>query len=55
MEFERVTLDVEGAVAILSFNHPETLNALSAGMFKGINDALDAVAVARKRRFCAVQ
>jgi 2-(1,2-epoxy-1,2-dihydrophenyl)acetyl-CoA isomerase len=54
MEFERVTLDVEGAVAVLSFNHPETLNALSAGMFKGLNDALDAVAASDTRIRCLV-
>jgi 2-(1,2-epoxy-1,2-dihydrophenyl)acetyl-CoA isomerase len=54
MEFERVTLDVEGAVAILSFNHPETLNALSAGMFKGLNDALDAVVASSAPVRCLV-
>jgi 2-(1,2-epoxy-1,2-dihydrophenyl)acetyl-CoA isomerase len=46
MEFERVILEIEGTVAVLSLNHPEVLNALSPEMFKGLNDALDALAAA---------
>ena len=44
MEFERARLDREGAVAILSMNHPEVLNAVSPEMLKGLTDALDALA-----------
>ena len=44
MEFERARLDLEGAVAILSINHPEVLNAVSAEMLKGMTDALDSLA-----------
>ena len=43
MQFERATLEVDGAVAILSMNHPEVLNALSAEMLKGMTEALDAL------------
>jgi len=44
MEFERINVEVDGAVAVLSLNHPEVLNALSLDMLKGFNDALDALA-----------
>ena len=44
MEFERASLEIDGALAILSMNHPEVLNALSDEMLKGMSDALDALA-----------
>jgi 2-(1,2-epoxy-1,2-dihydrophenyl)acetyl-CoA isomerase len=44
MEFERASLEIDGALAILSLNHPEVLNALSDEMLKGMSDALDAIA-----------
>ncbi|HUI11857.1 MAG TPA: enoyl-CoA hydratase/isomerase [Xanthobacteraceae bacterium] len=44
MEFARASLEIDGAVAILSMNHPEVLNALSEEMLKGMSDALDALA-----------
>src|SRR5271169_5221108 len=44
MEFERASLEIDGALAILSLNHPEVLNALSDEMLRGMSDALDALA-----------
>ena len=41
MEFERASLERDGAVAILRMNDPDVLNALSAEMLKGMTDALD--------------
>jgi 2-(1,2-epoxy-1,2-dihydrophenyl)acetyl-CoA isomerase len=54
MEFERASLEIEGAVAILRMNHPEVLNALSAEMLKGMTDALNALAAAPTRTRCLV-
>jgi len=54
MEFERARLDREGAVAILSMNHPEVLNAVSPEMLKGLTDALDALADSSERTRCLV-
>jgi 2-(1,2-epoxy-1,2-dihydrophenyl)acetyl-CoA isomerase len=52
MQFERATLELDGAVAILSMNHPEVLNAVSAEMLKGMTDALDALAGSAARPRC---
>jgi 2-(1,2-epoxy-1,2-dihydrophenyl)acetyl-CoA isomerase len=54
MEFERALLDRVGAVAILSMNHPEVLNAVSPEMLKGMTDALDALADSSERTRCLV-
>jgi 2-(1,2-epoxy-1,2-dihydrophenyl)acetyl-CoA isomerase len=54
MEFERASLELDGGVAILSMNHPEVLNALSAEMLKGMTDALDALAASNARTRCLV-
>lgn len=43
-EFERVTLDVEDSLAILSFNRPKALNALSPSMIHEARAALDLLA-----------
>jgi 2-(1,2-epoxy-1,2-dihydrophenyl)acetyl-CoA isomerase len=43
MEFERVKLDIEGSVGILTLNHPEVMNAVSAEMLGGLMKAMDAV------------
>lgn len=43
MEFNRVSVDVENSVAILTLNHPEVLNAISLEMLEGFADALDHV------------
>ncbi len=54
MEFERATLELDGAVAILSMNHPDVLNAVSAEMIKGMTAALETVAAADTRIRCLV-
>jgi 2-(1,2-epoxy-1,2-dihydrophenyl)acetyl-CoA isomerase len=54
MQFERASLELDGAVAILRMNHPEVLNAVSAEMLKGMTDALDALAGATARTRCLV-
>src|SRR5258708_5207137 len=43
MEFERVKLDLEGPVGIVTLNHPEVMNAVSAEMLSGLMKALDHV------------
>ncbi len=37
---ERITLDFDGKVALLKFNHPEVLNAIGAQMLEDLNEAL---------------
>ena len=44
MEFNRVILDVDGAVATVRLNHPEVLNAVSPELIGGLQEALDAIA-----------
>src|ERR1700683_352276 len=40
MEFERAKLDIEGSVGILTLNHPQVLNAVSAETLGGLADAI---------------
>ncbi|MDR3421591.1 MAG: enoyl-CoA hydratase/isomerase [Xanthobacteraceae bacterium] len=54
MEFERTRLERDGAVAILSMNDPDVLNAVSPDMLKGLNAALDALAAADAPPRCLV-
>jgi 2-(1,2-epoxy-1,2-dihydrophenyl)acetyl-CoA isomerase len=54
MEFERVRLERDGAVAILSMTDPDVLNAVSPDMLKGLNAALDALAAADAPPRCLV-
>jgi len=54
MEFERASLERDGAVAILRMNHPDVLNALSAEMLKGMTDALDALGASETQTRCLV-
>jgi len=54
MEFERVRLERDGAVAILSMNHPDVLNAVSTEMLKDLTAALDALAAADAPPRCLV-
>ncbi len=54
MEFQRASLEVDGAVAVLSMNHQEVLNALSGEMLQGMTDALDALARSSSRVRCLV-
>ena len=43
MEFETLTLAVEGPVALLTVNRPDKLNALNARTFEELSKALDAL------------
>jgi 2-(1,2-epoxy-1,2-dihydrophenyl)acetyl-CoA isomerase len=43
MEFERVKLDLDGNVGILTLNHPEVMNAVSSEMLVGLMRALDEI------------
>jgi 2-(1,2-epoxy-1,2-dihydrophenyl)acetyl-CoA isomerase len=54
MEFERARLERDGAVAILSMNHPDVLNAVSTEMLKDLTAALDALAAADAPPRCLV-
>ncbi|MGB7099662.1 MAG: enoyl-CoA hydratase/isomerase [Xanthobacteraceae bacterium] len=54
MEFERANLEHDGAVAVLTMNHPEVMNAVSAEMLKGLTDALDALTASGTRTRCLV-
>lgn len=54
MEFERATLELDGAVAILCMNHPEVMNAVSPEMLQGMAGALDAVAQSNERIRCLI-
>ena len=40
MDFERVKVDVHGAVGVLTLNHPEVMNAVSPEMLKGLTGAM---------------
>jgi 2-(1,2-epoxy-1,2-dihydrophenyl)acetyl-CoA isomerase len=54
MEFERASLELDGAVAVLRMNHPDVLNAVSPEMLKGMTDALDALAGSTAKTRCLV-
>ena len=43
MDFNRVRLDFEDSVAVLTLNHPEVLNAIGPDMQDGLTDALAAL------------
>ncbi len=43
MEFSRVTLDIDDAIATVTLNHPEVLNATSPEMLQGLGAALDVI------------
>jgi 2-(1,2-epoxy-1,2-dihydrophenyl)acetyl-CoA isomerase len=47
MSYERVTLEFDGDVAVLTLNHPETRNALSWALASEFSDALDHLGKAR--------
>lgn len=40
-EFEKVRLEVRGAVGIVTLNDPDTLNSVGSSMLRGLNAALD--------------
>ena len=41
MDFNRVKIDMEDTVAVLSLNHPEVMNAISIDMLEGLGEAMD--------------
>jgi 2-(1,2-epoxy-1,2-dihydrophenyl)acetyl-CoA isomerase len=43
MQFNHVTLEFDGAVAILKLDHQEVMNAVSLDMLGGLAEALDAI------------
>jgi 2-(1,2-epoxy-1,2-dihydrophenyl)acetyl-CoA isomerase len=43
MEFERVKLEIDSGVGVLTLNHPEVMNAVSGEMLGGLMRALDEV------------
>ena len=43
MAYEKLTLDIADTIATLTFNDPDTLNAVSGAMLKSLDLALDAV------------
>jgi 2-(1,2-epoxy-1,2-dihydrophenyl)acetyl-CoA isomerase len=43
MDFNRVTLDHDNGVAVVTLNHPEVMNALSLEMLEGLGEAMDFV------------
>ena len=40
MELNRIRLDFEDPVAVLTFNHPEVLNAIGPDMMEGLGEAM---------------
>ena len=44
MDFDKVTLDIDGAVAVLTLNDPEKLNAIDTAMLTGLREAIDRIA-----------
>src|SRR6266404_8349027 len=54
MEFERARLDIQGNVGIVTLNHPEVMNAVSAEMLGGLMKALDEVENPKRGVRCLV-
>jgi 2-(1,2-epoxy-1,2-dihydrophenyl)acetyl-CoA isomerase len=54
MEFERVKLDIQDSVAVLTLNHPEVMNAVSQEMLGGLMKAIDHVEHPKNGARCLV-
>ncbi len=54
MQFNHVTLDFDGAVAILKLDHQEVMNAVSIDMLHALGEALDAIDEKRAEVRCLV-
>jgi 2-(1,2-epoxy-1,2-dihydrophenyl)acetyl-CoA isomerase len=54
MPLHHVVLDVSGAVATITLDHQEVMNALSADMLKSLADALDMVALRKDEVRCVM-
>jgi 2-(1,2-epoxy-1,2-dihydrophenyl)acetyl-CoA isomerase len=54
MQFKHVTLEFDGAVAVLKLDHQEVMNAVSLDMLGGLAEALDAIEDKRDEVRCLV-
>jgi 2-(1,2-epoxy-1,2-dihydrophenyl)acetyl-CoA isomerase len=54
MQFKHVTLEIEGAVAVIRLDHQEVMNAVSIDMLGGLGQALDAIEDRRAEVRCVV-
>ena len=54
MQFKHVTLDFDGAVAILKLDHQEVMNAVSVDMLGGLTEALEEIDEPRAEVRCVV-
>ena len=54
MQFKHVTLDIDGSVAVLKFDHQEVMNAVSMDLLGGLSEALDAIEDKRDEVRCVV-
>ena len=54
MEFEQAKLDLDGAVGILTMNHPEVMNAVSPQMIRGLMAAVHEAEKPQHRLRCIV-
>lgn len=54
MQFKHATLDFDGAVAILTLDHQEVMNAVSVDMLGGLTEALDEIDARRAEVRCVV-
>jgi 2-(1,2-epoxy-1,2-dihydrophenyl)acetyl-CoA isomerase len=54
MQFPHVTLEFDGPVAILKFDHQEVMNAVSMDMLDGLAGALDAIDDRRSEVRCLI-
>ena len=54
MQFKHVTLEFDGAVAVLKLDHQEVMNAVSIDMLGGLAEAVDAVEEKRDEVRCLV-
>jgi 2-(1,2-epoxy-1,2-dihydrophenyl)acetyl-CoA isomerase len=54
MQFRHVTLEFDGQIAVLKFDHPEVMNAVSMDMLGGLGEALDAIEDRRSEVRCLV-
>ena len=54
MQFKHVTLDIDGSVAVLKFDHQEVMNAISMDLLGGLSEALDAIEDKRDEVRCVV-
>ncbi len=54
MQYERLSLEIQDGVAVLTLNHPEVMNAVSMKMITELSDAIDAVVAPDSGARCLV-